>query len=210
MLFVSFFFWESHLFCEFIFSCNYLNWLLECKLKILCQEEVLGRCISAVTLLYFFCMYMRFSVDSYLLIIIISCVFVKIFIKTFLYVYIYINKKIVSIQIIFEDIFFRIRRIVTVALKEIWLVLFINRKHRLWPSLVAWSQQQKTCSIIFLLLETMLFILFGGQRFILFQEEGMQRVLPEQETVVLLPNALYCPFNEEKGKDFCYFRKKHK
>lgn len=64
-------------------------------------------------------MYMRFSVDSYLLIIIISCVFVKIFIKTFLYVYIYINKKIVSIQIIFEDIFSRIRRIVTVALKEI-------------------------------------------------------------------------------------------
>lgn len=38
----------------------------------------------------------------------------------------------------------------------------------------------------------------------------MQRVLPEQETVVLLPNALYCLFSEEKGKDFCYFRKKHK
>ena len=36
----------------------------------------------------------------------------------------------------------------------------------------------------------------------------MQRVLPEWETVVLLTDGLYCCFSKNKGKYFCYFKKK--
>lgn len=36
-----------------------------------------------------------------------------------------------------------------------------------------------------------------GQCFIYFQVEDTQRVLSEWETVVMLPNALYCPFTEK-------------
>lgn len=62
----------------------------------------------------------------------------------------YTGKRVVNMQIIFED-FSRMRTVV-VALKKILLVLFIRGGHHLWPSLVAQSEQQKT----FLLFKTIL------------------------------------------------------
>lgn len=57
--------WKTYIFCEFRFSCNYLNGFLGCKLEI--PWNMFSRCVSAHTPLYF-CMYMRFPVDMNLLI----------------------------------------------------------------------------------------------------------------------------------------------